>query len=328
MSVVIYRVKMDVGRNLNGVGVRTEPDMHEGAHLLPERRPRTRALRLAAAALVGSFTLAGCGSKQQDVRLEPPLVAVTRVKPAGLNAVSFTGFISARVESDLGFRVAGKVVERLVDAGVTVRSGQPLMRIDQTDYALSLVAQVQAVNAARAKSVQASADEERYRKLIGTGAISTQTYEQAKAGADSARAELSAAEAQEAVVKNQAEYSVLKADAGGIIMQTLAEPGQVVSAGQVVVKLAHTGPREAIIYLPENVRPAIGSLAMFTLHSSSSKISWAHLRQLSDAADPQSRTYEARYVLEGDAARAPLGATLTVLIPATKPHPLSEVPLA
>jgi RND family efflux transporter MFP subunit len=201
------------------------------------------------------------------------------------------------------------------------------MRIDQTDYALSLVAQVQAVNAARAKSVQASADEERYRKLVGTGAISAQTYEQAKAGADSARADLSAAEAQEAIVKNQAEYSVLKADAGGVIIQTLAEPGQVVSAGQVVVKLAHTGPREAIVYLPENVRPAIGSLAMVTLYGSSSEISWAHLRQLSDAADPQSRTYEARYVLEGDAARAPLGATATIEIAANQSDRLSEVPL-
>ena len=97
-------------------------------------------------------------------------------------------------------------------------------------------------------------------------------------------------------------------------MQTLAEPGQVVAAGQTVVKLAHAGPREAAVYLPETVRPVLGSVAQATLYGAV-KSAPARLRQLSDSADPATRTFEARYVLEGKNADAPLGATVTIRLP-------------
>ena len=95
------------------------------------------------------------------------------------------------------------------------------------------------------------------------------------------------------------------------LIETLAEPGQVVTAGQTVVKLAHSGPREAAVNLPETLRPALGSTAYATLYGSTMRVP-VRLRQLSNAADPQTRTFEARYVLEGAAANAPLGATVTV----------------
>ncbi len=261
------------------------------------------------------------------MRLEPPIVDVTTVKPAGQAGRSYTGVVSARFQSDLGFRIAGKVIQRLVDSGVSVRAHQPLMRIDRADFALALVAQDQVVSAARARSDQASADEARYRKLVDSDAISAQSYEQSKASADSARAELSAAQARASVARNQEEYSLLTADADGVVVETLAEPGQVVGAGQVVVRLARTGPREATVFLPEGIRPEIGSVAQAVLYGSSNSGSPARLRQLSDAADPRTRTYEARYVLEGDAARAPLGATVTIQIADGGPSSLSEVPL-
>src|SRR5207237_6448222 len=97
----------------------------------------------------------------------------------------------------------------------------------------------------------------------------------------------------------------------GIVIETLAEPGQVVMAGQTVVKLAHSGPREAAVNLPETLRPALGSTAYATLYGSTKRVP-VRLRQLSAAADPQTRTFEARYVLEGAAANPPLGATVTV----------------
>jgi RND family efflux transporter MFP subunit len=283
----------------------------------------------SAAVLVGGIILAVAarGPKLQDVRLEPPLVVVTTAKPAGQTERAFTGVVSARVVSDLGFRVPGKVIERLVDVGMSVRSGQPMMRIDRTDFALAIATQNQVVAAARARSEQASADEERYRALVRTGAISRQTYDHAKAAADSARAELAAATTQAAEASNQGDYSVLKADADGVVVETLAEPGQVVSAGQVVVRLAHDGPREATVFLPEGVRPEIGSVARATLYNSSANPSPARLRQLSDAADLQTRTYEARYVLDGDAARAPLGATVTIDIASHESLGLLEVPV-
>jgi RND family efflux transporter MFP subunit len=277
--------------------------------------------------LIGGWVVTACSPKQADVRLKPPLVVVTTARPAEQIERTFTGVVSARVQSDLGFRVPGKLIERFVDTGMIVRAGQPLMRIDRTDFALAVAAQDQAVAAARARSDQASADEERYRPLLGTGAISKQTYDQAKAAADSARAELWAAKAQAAVTSNQGDYSVLRADADGVIVETLAEPGQVVSAGQVVVRLAHNGPREATVFFPESVRPEIGSVAQATLYDSDANPSPARLRQLSNAADLQTRTYDARYVLAGDAARAPLGATVTIHIPTQDSSGLLQVPV-
>ena len=94
---------------------------------------------------------------------------------------AFTGTIAARVQSNLGFRVPGKIVERLVDVGQQVKAGQPLMRIDETDLRLALTAKRNAVIAARAVAVQARADENRYAVLVKTAAASTQRYEQAKA---------------------------------------------------------------------------------------------------------------------------------------------------
>jgi len=219
------------------------------------------------------------------------------------------------------------VVERLVDVGQEVRAGQPLMRLDQKDLALALAAKENAVAAARAAAVQARGDEVRYRELVTDGWASRQRYEQAKAAFDTAAAQLAAAEAQADVARNEAGYSLLLADANGTVVETLAEPGQVVAAGQTVVKLAHAGPREALVNLPETVRPAIGSPGKATVYGGGFSPWPAHLRQLADAADPSTRTYEARYVLDNDASRAPLGATVTVSVATGGTAQAVEVPL-
>jgi len=264
-----------------------------------------------------SLALAGCGEKvQADARIEAPLVRVATVQDAATVSRSFTGTVAARVQSDLGFRVSGKLLERLVDTGQTVKRGQPLMRIDPIDLKLAAHAQEEAVAAARARAQQAVEDEVRYRNLLGTGAISASSYDQNKAAADAAKAQLSAAEAQAEVARNATRYTELVADADGVVIETLAEPGQVVSAGQVVIRLAHDGQREAIIQLPETLRPAVGSSGQATLYGREGVTVPARLRQLSDAADQLTRTFEARYVLEGELADAPLGTTVTIHLPA------------
>ena len=201
------------------------------------------------------------------------------------------------------------------------------MGIDQTDLALATAARENAVAAARAAAVQTRDDEMRYRQLAADGWASRQRYDQTKAAFDTAAAQLAAAEAQADVARNEAGYSLLLADANGIVVETLAEPGQVVAAGQTVVKLAHAGPREALVNLPETMRPAIGSTAQATVYGGGSTSSPAHLRQLADAADPSTRTYEARYVLDGDASRAPLGATVTITLSTGETSDAVEVPL-
>jgi RND family efflux transporter MFP subunit len=273
---------------------------------------------VALALLLGGLTpLAACGGKvgDGDPRTQAPLVRVAVASPTIGGERRFSGVVSARVQSDLGFRVGGKVVARLVDAGQTVRRGQPLMRIDATDYALAVSAQTELVEAARARAVQTASDERRYRGLVAAGAVSALAYDQAKAAADAAKAQLQAAEAQARVSRNTAGYAVLIADADGVVVETLAEPGQVVAAGQPVVRLAQAGPREATITLPETVRPALGSVAE-AYGPDGARAGQARLRQLSDSADPRTRTYEAKYVLSGAAAQAPLGSTLVMALSA------------
>jgi RND family efflux transporter MFP subunit len=243
--------------------------------------------------------------------------------PAAESDRHFTGAVAARVQSNLGFRVPGKIVKRLVDVGQQVKAGQALMQIDESDLRLVVMAKRNAAIAARAVAVQARADEKRYAVLVQSVSVSPQRYEQAKAALDTAEAQLAAAEAEARVAENEAQYSTLEADADGTVVETLAEPGQVVSAGQVVVRLAHAGPREAVVA----VRPAIGSFAEASVYGDGRRRSTARLRQLSDAADPQTRTYEARYVLDGDAAAAPLGATVTIRLTSQAAQPEVQVPL-
>src|SRR5204863_2934297 len=275
-----------------------------------------------------AVTFTGCGHKQElDPRTQPELVRIVEIGSSSAEDPSFTGLLLRRVQSNLGFRMPGKVTKRLVDTGQSVRAGQLLMTIDRTDYAHAITARAETVTATKAKAVQAAADEARYRGLVKTGAVSASIYDQIKAASDAAQAELAAATAQEQVARDEGGYSQLFADAGGIVIETLAEPGQVVMAGQTVVKLAHSGPREAAVNLPEMLRPALGSAAYATLYGSTMRVP-VRLRQLSGAADPQTRTFEARYVLDGAASNAPLGATVTVHLSGDGEADTVQVPVA
>lgn len=197
---------------------------------------------LLVLASVLPVALTACSEKTQpDPRTEAPLVRVAILQEASAAPRSFTGTVAARVQSDLGFRVSGKVLERFVDTGQAVKRGQPLMRIDPADLKLAAHAQREAVTAAKAQAKQAADEEARYRSLRSSGAISASSYDQIKATADSAKAQLSSAQAQAEVALNATRYADLVADADGIVMETLVEPGQVVSAGQAVVRVAHAG---------------------------------------------------------------------------------------
>jgi RND family efflux transporter MFP subunit len=288
--------------------------------------PRRAVSFIAAIGL--PFLLAACGaSSSPDPRTQPPLVRIGTVEISAPAERSFTGIVAARVQSDLGFRVPGKVLERLVDTGQTVKRGQPLMRIDPTDLRLAMRAYEEAVAAAKARARQTAEDEARNRDLVAAGAVSASTYDKVKAAAESAKAELNAAEAQADVARNGTSYAVLLADADGVVVETLAEPGQVVAAGQVVARVAHAGRREAIVELPETLRPIIGSTARATLYGNA-LTGTARLRQLSDAANRQTRTFEARYVLEGPLATAPLGSTISIQISDGRSTPALQVPIA
>jgi len=286
------------------------------------RRKRLLFIGVVALAALGltAFTVISQWSRGGASAATDPRNAAQLVKIANAMTVvgverAFTGTIAARIQSNLGFRVPGKIVERLVDVGQQVKAGQSLMRIDDTDLRLALIAKRNAVAATRAVLVQAKADEKRYAAMVKNKLATTpQRYEQAKAVLDTALAQLAVAEAEADVAENEATYATLRAGADGTVVEALGEPGQVVAAGQTVVQLAHAGPREAIVALPETIRPALGSAAEASVYGSNGLRGKAVLRQISDAADAQTRTYEARYVLEGAAASAPLGSTVTIRI--------------
>ena len=277
------------------------------------RRP-LMGIGLIAGWLAVGMMVSGCSKPAaKDPRLLPPTVKVFKVEAAGSKSRTFTGVVEARVQSDLGFRVGGKILVRSVDVGQRVHKGQILMRLDSVDLELAFAAQQANVEAARARYTQAKADEIRSAALIKSDAISRQEHDNAQAAMESTKAQLEAAEAQARVSNNSSEYAVLSADADGVIVRTMSEPGQVVSAGQTVIQLAHDGPREALINLPEGVRPDLGTIAPARLYGQD-RMYQTRLRQLSEAADPASRTFEARYVFEDETAPTPLGSTVTITL--------------
>lgn len=284
--------------------------------------PNHRIRHSAVIALVslGSLALAGCHPRDAKANaVGPRVVRAIQVNSSrhGAEQVSqFTGVVRARTESNLGFRVGGKIAERLVNAGETVKIGQPLLRLDPTDYELAL-------QAARAVQKQASLELERVRVLVEKRAESRDMLEKVTAAA-----EASAAQAEQ--LANQASYTTLVADADGIVMSTLAEPDQVVAAGQPVLVLAKDGLREAAVDIPESSLERIrGGKATAQLYLNSELNVLATFREISGVADPIARTYQARYILEGESARFPLGATVTVRISTggDEAQPTTEIPL-
>jgi RND family efflux transporter MFP subunit len=281
--------------------------------------------------------LAACA--QAPAERPAPLVATVVVGPGSAAVRRLTGEVRAQVDSPLAFRVAGQIIERPVRRGQVVRRGQMLARIDAVDIGLAAaeaqaqaVAAGQAVASARAAAARAAADEARLRPLVGAGGISPQAYDQAKAAAEAAAADLAGAQARLAAAQasarragNQNRHATLLADADGIVVDLLAEPGEVVQSGQPVVRLARAGARDAVVAVPEAMRGTIPRAATATVYGSARRYV-ASLREVTGAADPRTRSFEARYSLDG-AADVPPGATVTLELDAGRATPVAGASL-
>lgn len=246
---------------------------------------------------------AGCG--KPDAPPEPMRSVLTQIVGAVAENVSATyaGEVRSRFETPLGFRIPGKVAARLVDVGARVKSGDILMRLDPSDTALT-------VAAATAKLNLAEADLERYRELRAKNFVS-------QAVLDAKETAYTATKAEADLAANQSAYTVLHADQNGVIAQVLAEVGQVVAAGQAVVRLARTDALEVAFAVPEARAQAVRSLkvAEVSLWADGSRRYPAALRELSAVADPLTRTYAARVsILEPD-EHVMLGMTANVTFP-------------
>lgn len=240
---------------------------------------------------------------------------------------AYTGVVAARTTSDLGFRVGGKVIARNVDPGTHVKQGDVLLVLDNTDFELALRTARNRVTATSAELSLALDDEARYRRLSGTGAVSRQSYDQANTRLRVVQAEHAAATAEAAQVENRRAYSILKADADGVITDVRVDRGQVVAEGQIVASLAHDGAREAVIDIPETQLPLANQPARAYPYDASGLVVPATLRELSAAADPATRTFRARYTLGDISTALAIGSTITLRLDGTSQQRLVRVPL-
>lgn len=273
-------------------------------------------LRAVVISLSALGVLAGCSAPESEAP-PPATVLVQTVTQDGAEAGRyFTGEIVPRHASELGFRVGGKLVARMVDVGSVVHRGDVLARLDGEDMRLGANAAQAQLAAARAELSLAQAELERVQTLRAQNFVSESAVDARRTTRDAAAARLKQATAQAALAGNQSDYTTLVATADGVITQVSADAGQVVAAGQPVVTLAHDGAREVKIAVPEGhvARMPVGTPARVRLWSDTTTILPATVREVSPAADPQTRTYAVKVQVEAEAARLPLGATATVAL--------------
>jgi RND family efflux transporter MFP subunit len=237
--------------------------------------------------------------------------------------------IRARYESDLAFRVGGKVVSRHVELGERVRAGQPLFRLDPEDYDLALKAAEADLAAANAELEYATAEDARQQQLLPQRATSTSEVEKARANRDVAVGRRDRAVKALALAQNRLSYCTLAADADGVVTELPGEAGLVVLEGQPVARLARDGGLEAVVSLPENrVQAAHSARARVTLWSAPHVSLPAALREVSPAADSLTRTYQARFAIAGAGPGIELGMTATVHLTPANSSPGFVLPLS
>ena len=266
-------------------------------------------------ALASAF--AGCNKEPAPaIKIEQPALTHVVGSIATDSGNIYSGEIRARHETQLGFRIGGKIVERLVDTGARVKAGQILMRLDPGDMGLQL-------GSAEAQYQLAEADAKRYRELRSKGFVS-------QSALDARETALQAAAAQAGLARNQSAYATLHADHAGVIAATLAETGQVVSAGQPVLRLAQDGEREVAIAIPESQLAGLetGAAAEIVLLDAGTAPLSGRLRELSPAADPASRTYAARVTLTQASPSVALGMTARVRFAANRKSDGLLIPLS
>lgn len=300
-------------------------------------------IRTAGWALAALAALGGAGYALRD-RLAAPRpevavaaaerpaqpVRVTRVHLASNSLTqSYTGTIRPQHEAPLAFRLAGKLVSRLVEAGDTVAAGQVVARLDDTDARLQLATAEDERRAARTDLSRAKAEVSRSRDLFAAGHVAQAALDRATSALAEAASRADRAERAVRLAANALSYMALVAETDGIVTATEAEAGQVVAAGQPVLTLAAAGARDVVFALPEQRRGMLeGATARATLWGAEGAGYALTLRDISPDVEPVGRTYRVRMTLQGPGADAALGRTVTVRLALPAGPPAATLPLA
>lgn len=278
--------------------------------------PALLRLSLLAAAL----GLTACQREDPAPAPARPVKLMTVGTDHAATTVTLAGEVRARVESGLGFRVGGKLVSRRVESGQRVHRGEELARLDPRDYQLQDQAARSQLAAAVARLENARADHARYEELRRKGYVSATELERMRTALAAAEAQYEQAQSGRALEGNRVEDTVLRADADGVVTAVLADVGEVVAAGQPVIRLAQDGPREVEVEFPEDRRAlARAAQARVSLWADPGRLLPARLRELAAAADPVTRTFRARYAVTAPPGALALGqsATLHLTLPVT-----------
>jgi membrane fusion protein, multidrug efflux system len=276
------------------------------------RSPWWRPAILAATVLA----LAACAKTEVP---PPPLrpVALAQVAAgSGDETAVFAGEVKPRYESDLAFRIGGKIVARGVDAGARVKKGQALARLDPADVGLQADAARAQVAAAKTEYEFAQAEFERYQGLLAQKFVSASALDAKRNTMTANLAKFEQAKANLAVATNQAAYATLVAPEDGVITSVGAEAGQVVAAGQPVMRYAREGEREVAIAVPE---ARLGELAaakeiLVVLVADPKKLYRGRVREVSPAVDPATRTFGVRIAIADPAPALRWGMTANVVL--------------
>ncbi|ASV99146.1 efflux RND transporter periplasmic adaptor subunit [Paraburkholderia aromaticivorans] len=285
----------------------------------PQSHPHGRPERLRHAAfalvLAGVVTLAACSKKEAAAPEPRPVVAVAvHADGSEAPAASLPGEVQARYSTPLSFRVGGKIVERRVRLGDVVKNGQIVARLDPADAQKNAASAQAQLAAAQHSLVYAKQQLDRDQAQAKENLIAPAQLEQTTNAYASAVAQRDQAAQQAALSKDQLHYTTLAADHAGVITAEQADTGQNVSAGQAVYNLAWSGDIDVVCDVPESALAALslGQTAHVTLAALPGRKFAARVRELSPAADPQSRTYRARLTLENPGADVRLGMTADI----------------
>ena len=285
----------------------------EGTGMAGSRVQRLLYLTRVVGVLVLISALSAC--KKEETAAAPnirPVRTVTVEPREAGETVSLTGEIQPRYQADLGFRVNGKILERPVDVGTQVKTGELLARLDPQQFRQDLEVAKAEVAKADAEVTRSQAQEYRQRELLKNGHTTQVAYDQALKTFKTAQAQADAARAKQVQASENLGYTDLKADADGVISAIGADPGQVVSAGQMVVRLAQPGEREAVFNLAEAAfkNPPKNPIVEVKLVSNPEIKTTGKVRYLSPQADPTTRTFTVRVSLPDAPPQMRLGANV------------------
>lgn len=265
--------------------------------------------------LFSLLLITACGKSPDTDEVVRPVRLATLSENQSLPQMVLSGEVRARVESRLGFRVAGKIDARFVELGQTVEKGEVLARLEPSGEQLSVRAAEARLSSAKAEQTLAKRELKRVKALYEKGHVSATEFDRVQITLDNANAQRQQAEADLKLSRNQLDYTELKADQAGIVVEVLADEGEVVSAGQPVVQIAKKGTLEVLTHIPEDklhiAQKANATLSVYTHPDTTFE---GQLREISRAADPITRMYEARYTIVDPAPFITLGQTATVLL--------------